>query len=157
MVSKLYSNIYVAKLWNRFNLPDVVTTEFGWRTTQLTRPMLIQRVHDWLRGDPKTRDEGLVRELRTMEYDEQGTPRARGKNKDDRVFSLGLALQGRYEQLIEPDRQPAQQGGLDHSSQRAWKHAQATLEGLRHGKRLDSGDVPGRSGGDRPRPCPKWV
>lgn len=159
VLQRIYSNIYVAKLWNKFKTAELTTTEYGWRTTQLTRPMLIARVHEWIAGDPKTRDEGLVRELRTMEYDDQGVPRGRGRNKDDRVFSLGLALQGRYENLTSNEVDAPRAGGLDPSSARAWVHVQQHVKGVSNDLRVRS---PGGSGGpggggDVCRPCPKWA
>jgi hypothetical protein len=94
-----YPNLYVSKLWNVSN-PNQVGTRLGWFTNESSRAFLIQRIEDWLQGAPKTFDGDLVKELRTMQRDQNGVPRARGRNKDDRVMALGIALQGRYELLF---------------------------------------------------------
>lgn len=94
-----YPNIYENKVWGRAS-DDPITDNYGWRTSLQTRPLLIARIHEAINSRKLfTQDSQLVSELRTMEYDENGTPRARGKNKDDLVIALGLALQGRYEAL----------------------------------------------------------
>jgi hypothetical protein len=92
-----YDNIYVDKNWNKVADVELWGTGLGWATTESSKPFLIQRVHEWLAAGPYTRDRDLVTELRTMQYDEQGRARAKGRDKDDRVIALGLALQGRYE------------------------------------------------------------
>lgn len=93
-----YPRVYRSKVWIHVDR-DVVQDELGWRTSATNRPLLIARVSEWLQHPGMTRDAGLVDELRTMQFDASGTPRARGHNKDDRVFSLALALQGRHELL----------------------------------------------------------
>lgn len=82
----------------------------GFRTDAQTRPILITRVHEVLNSMTLwTRDSELVSELRTMEFDDSGVARARGKNKDDRVLALALALQGRHQAVY-------QTGGLHRES-----------------------------------------
>lgn len=99
-----YSNLYRNKVFNRIG-GDPVSSEHGFRTGPTTRPILISHIHQVLNyGRLFTRDPILVRELRTMEYDESGVERSRGRNKDDLVMAFGLALMGRAESLT---------GGLD--------------------------------------------
>lgn len=91
-----YPSIYRSRQFNVIGAG--LTQEWGWRTTTNTRGILIRNVQDLYGARiPFTRDEQLVEELRTMQYDERGTPRAKGKDKDDLVFALALALQGRNE------------------------------------------------------------
>lgn len=103
-----YHNVYRSKVWNQVD-SDGLGHEFGWRTTETTRPILISRVHELL-GHPNSShwavDPVLVDQLRIMQYDKNGKPRARGREKDDLVFALALALQGRFEK---------QNGSLDRS------------------------------------------
>lgn len=100
-----YDNLYRTTAFNVLDR-DPYAPQWGFRTDAHTRPILITRVHEVLNtGTLFTRDADLISELRTMEFDDSGVARARGKNKDDRVLALALALQGRY-QCIN------QQGGL---------------------------------------------
>jgi hypothetical protein len=92
-----YQPLYRSKLVNRVDL-DPLGTEWGFRTTMHTRVLLIAQIQSLINyGQLFTKDANLVKEIRTMEYDESGTPRGRGRNKDDRVMALGLALIGRSE------------------------------------------------------------
>ena len=85
---------------------------WGWNTTSASRPRLLARVEEAINADPHcTRDHDLIRELRTMEIDENGIARAKHPNKDDRVLAYGMALMGRWESLnglldAEPGDQP---------------------------------------------------
>jgi len=94
-----YPNIYRTRMFNVLDR-DPFGSQFGWRTDQHTRSLLIARIHEALNnGKLFTRDQRLIGELRTMEFDDQGVPRARGNDKDDCVLALGMALQGRAESL----------------------------------------------------------
>ncbi len=125
-----YPNIYRAKVYNQID-SDPLSSQLGWRTTALTKPILIGRLQEILHsGELFTRDEALISELRTMEFDEQGRAAARGRNKDDRVIALALAYQARYEMLHgildkaaerAPDR-------LSPSDRRVWDKVQEMKE-----------------------------
>lgn len=94
-----YPNLYRTRLFNVYDR-DLHVAQWGWRTTADSRQMLVSRINEAVNpGRLFTRDRGLISELRTMEFDDQGNPRARGKNKDDRVLAFGMALQGRFERL----------------------------------------------------------
>lgn len=91
-----YDNIYRSQAFNVLDR-DPFNPQFGFRTDAVTRKILMLRVHEMLNSNKLfTRDRRLAAELRTMEFDDQGTERARGSNKDDCVLALALALQGRY-------------------------------------------------------------
>ncbi len=94
-----YPNIYVSKLFGVERDMSIDNVAYGFRTTASTRPILINHIHRAVGSGLKTRDRGLARELRTMEFDDNGVARSRGRNKDDRVLALGLALQGVSELL----------------------------------------------------------
>lgn len=94
-----YPNIYRSTAFNVMDR-DPLAPSWGFRTDAHTRPILITRVHEVVNSSQLwTRDAELVSELRTMEFDDAGVPRARGRNKDDRVFALALALQGRHQSI----------------------------------------------------------
>lgn len=153
-----YPNIYRAKLWNRAQINDWVRQEFGWRTNDITRGVLMTRIMEWVRHSPYTRDEVLVTELRTMEMDEQGRPRARGRNKDDTVLALGMALQGRFELLfgkVAPEVSKADPlPGYDRAVwDRVHKQQKEGSDARRLGHSLGSSRL---SSLPRPRPLPRW-
>lgn len=94
-----YPNVYQTRIFNS-SAKDPWIPQWGWRTTVDTRQLLVSRINEAVNpGRLFTRDRTLIAELRTMEFDDNGTPRARGKNKDDNVLALGMALQGRFERL----------------------------------------------------------
>lgn len=112
----LYPEVYVSRL---FGVEDRVEGQiaYGWRTTQQTRAILMNRIEEQVRLGLDTRDEILVRELRTMQFDQMGVPRAMGNDKDDTVLALGMALQGRHDVLVgatSRDEAPRQPNGPDH-------------------------------------------
>jgi hypothetical protein len=75
-----------------------------------------------------------------MQIDETGVPTAKGKDKDDRVIALGLALQGRFEllygTLTESDDKLSHLPALD---KQTWDHVHKQIEKqeeARHGNRV---------------------
>lgn len=99
LVNMEYPSIYQSKLMNFINT-DGTQDQFGWRTTVQSRPILINALHQAVATKlPFTCDQATIGEMRTMEFDDQGTARGRGRNKDDRVMALALALVGRVELL----------------------------------------------------------
>lgn len=95
-----YQPLYRSKLFNRVDIDDPLGTEWGWRTSESTRAILMAQIQQAVNyGTLFTRDQHLMDELRTLQYDEQGKPRGIGRDKDDRVFALGLALMGRSDHL----------------------------------------------------------
>ena len=98
LVAKIkYPKVYRARQYAVMENPGLATN-YGWRTLPQTREHLMNRITEALaEGNLFTRDGRLIGELRSMERDPNGNPRAMGNNKDDRVFALALALQGRYD------------------------------------------------------------
>lgn len=142
-----YPHLYRSTAFNVMDR-DPMAPAWGFRTDAHTRPILMTRVHEVVNtGTLWTRDAELISELRTMEFDDNGTPRARGKNKDDRVFALALALQGRH-QLVN------QTGGLHGHvtnrpktyDERVWQQVSERIE---HGSNRHHGPRPGWSRGIR--------
>jgi hypothetical protein len=139
-----YDNIYRSQLVNMVDV-DPLLPRFGWQTTPSSRKILIMHISVALMESRLwTRDSMLVRELRTMEFDDQGNERSRGTNKDDLVFALALALEGRHRTLgLSPaDRQPKLPPDRAYDS-RVWNHVKRRLEANQHGSNRST---PGRSG-----------
>lgn len=91
-----YPNIYRSQMFNVLDM-DPMQPKLGFQTNEVSRQQLIGQIHATLNdGRLWTRDRKLAAELRTMEFDDQGKPRGRGRNKDDLVFAYGLAAIGRY-------------------------------------------------------------
>jgi len=94
-----YPRVYQRNIYNRVDGVQE-SQEWGFMTTQTTRPLLVSKLQAAVSdGTLRTHDTELIDEMRTMEFDEKGVARARGRNKDDRVIALGLALHGRSEIL----------------------------------------------------------
>lgn len=151
-----YPNLYRSRLFNKIDI-DPLGHEFGWRTTESTRKLILARIMELVNvGQLFTRDTNLIEELRTMEYDENGVPRGRGRNKDDRVMAMAMALQGRYEQLagtvISDDRQKRSPYSPD--DQAIWSLVKQQQKRRIHAGRVDHLGR-GIVRGPRPRPLPR--
>lgn len=67
----------------------------GWKTTKLTRPLMIDDLGQALREDSITvHSKEIVNEMTTFIYDKQNNPTAQSGSHDDGIFSLGIAFQG---------------------------------------------------------------
>lgn len=88
-----YPNTYVARQVNT-RRDGAVTSRWGWWTTKVTRPILLDELAEALRNGwldincPET-----IREMFTFILDERGIPRAIDGRHDDRVMSLGITYQ----------------------------------------------------------------
>lgn len=139
----LYPNIYRSRMFNVMDM-DPLKPSHGWRTDQHNRKILMLRVHEALAsGQQITKCSSMLSELRTMEFDDQGVERGRGKNKDDQVLALALALQGRYESLAGGARDEGSDRPRDYES-RVWD---VVLE--KQQRQAERGNL--RSGGVAPR------
>lgn len=129
-----YQPLYRSKLVNRIDI-DPLGTEWGFRTTMHTRVLLIAQIQTLINyGQLFTRDVNLVKEIRTMEFDESGTPRGRGRNKDDRVMALGLALIGRSELMngtLGGSYSGGQKSRLSADDQMTWERVKAQQKRIR--------------------------
>lgn len=145
-----YPNLYRTRLFNVYDR-DMHVAQWGWRTTADSRQMLVSRINEAVhQGNAFTRDRGLIGELRTMEFDDQGNPRARGKNKDDRVLAFGMALQGRFERLGGLQEEPEKKNDKRAYDDQVHARIEQKLEERHHagvGNRLrDRGLRPGWRG-----------
>lgn len=110
-----YSNLYRSAHYGNVRHDDK-EIEFGWRTNDVLRPLLIARVHALRESGWMTRDPVLTKQLGTMQYDENGKARAKGHDKDDLVLALAIGLQARHESLsgmLAPPPEPRTPGPDD--------------------------------------------
>jgi len=125
-----YPNIYRARYFNALNR-DPLAPNLGFRTDKITRAYLMSLITAIMDSNTLfTRDKGLISEIRTMEFDDQGNERARGKNKDDQVFALALALEGRSQMLVDKPHTAKLPTLTDEQAyaRRVWQHVQQETE-----------------------------
>jgi len=128
-----YDNLYRSTMLNVLDL-DPLLPKFGFQTNRSTRPLLMAHIGEALAEGLYTRDERLIGELRTMEFDDQGIERARGKNHDDCVLALGLALRGRALALPILPRYRADKKAPDRAYEaRVWDKVKRKSEERQHG------------------------
>lgn len=115
------------RIWRRRDLNKTTSrtsVEYGWKTSRVTKPLLIDTLAQALTDGITVRSDGLLRELTTYTRDDKGA--MSGSPFDDRVISAALAAHGlafafapEYEptrditgtlewwESMIPDRQPA--------------------------------------------------
>ncbi len=81
----------------------------GYRTTQVTKPLMIDELQAALRGPMLLEDEETIGELRTFTRDERG--RMSGSPYDDQTISLAIANQ-MLKHVFLPEYEPENQGPL---------------------------------------------
>lgn len=93
-MEKLYSNIYSEK--SKAKLEGVEESRrMGWYTNILTRPQLVDGISQAVREDSIiVYDSDIIDEMTTFIINTKGKAEAQHGCKDDRVMSLGLAIQG---------------------------------------------------------------
>lgn len=150
-----YPRIYRTRVINNINADDPLGNEWGWRTTVATRPILVARIQETLTyGRLHTRDIELVKEMSRFQYDEQGVPRARGRDKDDRVIALGLALVGRADLLygaLDLSRGEGRMSRLSNDDRAMWGRVKAMQKKTQDARNRSSGSGPGARFSSLPR------
>lgn len=103
----------IDRLINIIGYPNVFSEQMGDGDAQfgfftegsVNRGRLIMRIEELVNNRRlPTRDEKLLDELRVMQIDPMGKPRAMGGDHDDIVMALGLALIGRQARLSGKER-----------------------------------------------------
>jgi len=89
LAQKKYHPIYMER--SAKYKKSVPTDVLGFRTTQVTKPLMIDELNEALRSSMDLRDEKTIAELRTFTRDEKG--RMSGSPFDDRTISLAIANQ----------------------------------------------------------------
>lgn len=89
-----YINLYADK--SQEELQGVTESrKMGWYTNSLSRQILVDEIARFVREDIiSIPDDDTVDEMTTFIVGRTGTPKGQGGCKDDRVFALGLAIQG---------------------------------------------------------------
>lgn len=90
----IYPNIYFRPA--KFETLGMITTDrMGWRTTPVTRPLLINELARAMRnGDITIHSKNTLDEMLVYVYNDNGDMVASGGLHDDSIFSSGIALQG---------------------------------------------------------------
>lgn len=92
-----YPNMYVREKEDRFT--HNTTEQFGFRTTAITRPLIINLVRDVIRDHITTiKDRIMLQECITFVINEKGRAEALNGKHDDGVMSYGIALYIRGQQ-----------------------------------------------------------
>ena len=87
-----YWNLYFAKIYDRFT--DSITKKLGWQTTNKTKPMMIDKLAEFVRDfHIGIKSKTTVQELLTYIIEENGSTNAQQGCHDDTVMSLAIALQ----------------------------------------------------------------
>ena len=87
-----YWNLYFAKIYDRFT--DSITQKLGWQTTSKTKPMMIDKLAEFVRDfHIGIKDKTTISELLTYIIEENGSTNAQQGCHDDCVMSLAIALQ----------------------------------------------------------------
>ena len=100
-----YGNIWRRKQPNTIN--NTFTSEFGYKTTRNTKPLIIEELHKGLRDGMIIHSERTKQELLNYVRDEHG--RTGGSPYDDAVMALALANYGRAF-VFEPEYMPEDEG-----------------------------------------------
>jgi hypothetical protein len=87
-----YWNLYFAKIYDRFT--DSITQKLGWQTTSKTKPMMIDKLAEFVRDfHIGIKSKVTIQELLTYIIEENGSTNAQTGCHDDCVMSLAIALQ----------------------------------------------------------------
>ena len=87
-----YWNIYYQKIYDR--MTENITTKLGWTTTSRTKPLLIDKLSEFIREMYiGIFSETIIGELFTYVIDESGKTNAQQGCFDDTVIALGIMLQ----------------------------------------------------------------
>ena len=89
---KDYYNIFFTKTYDKLN--DTITQKIGWRTDQRTKPLMIDKLAEWVReGWLGIKDIDLVNELLTYVIEDNGSTNAQNGCHDDCVMAIAITLQ----------------------------------------------------------------
>ena len=128
-----YKNIYQPKVGTMVGqmagTPDYLgIRSMGWVTTKATKPILVAAIHEALANGNRIPSMDLIRELKTIEFDQNGRIGAPQGGHDDQMMSYGIALVvrgdylgGRASKQDEVSRLPAEDAKI-------WRLAQLAEE-----------------------------
>ena len=94
-----FNDVFKLEVTNLFMMPKydavggTMTYNKGWRTTSMSRPMLVSGIKEWLIEEAGWCDARCTREMITFVHDKVGKPVAKGGCHDDEVIALGICIQ----------------------------------------------------------------
>ena len=126
-LKKIYHNIYHRKSFDRS--ANEWKEQIGWQTNLKSKPLLITNLAKALRDGLDIFSHGIVDELMTFIFNDNGTMSAAEGKNDDRVISTALAVQGYLEsdKTIPKPKEKADPYSLEYYEQQA-EHAQMLRE-----------------------------
>ena len=87
-----YTNIYYSKLHDKAT--DVVTQKIGWTTTSKTKPLMIDKLAEYIRERYiGVKDKDFISEALTYVIEDNGSTNAQEGCHDDCVMAMAIALQ----------------------------------------------------------------
>lgn len=90
--NKDYYNIFFSKTYDK--ITDVITQKIGWETTPRTKPMMIDKLAEYIREHYlQTYDDMFVSEAVTYMIEDNGATNAQEGCYDDCVMAMGILLQ----------------------------------------------------------------
>lgn len=91
---KFYPNMYVRP--KKFDVPGLDMSQYlGWKTTQSTRPMMIDDFHTAIRNQEMiVRSKEILDEMMVFVFNKNMKPVAEEGWHDDTIFAAGIAVQG---------------------------------------------------------------
>ena len=95
-----YWNIYHSKIFDKFS--DDVTTKMGWSTTIRTKPLMIDKLAEYVReGYLGIPSDAIIGEMFTYVIEDNGKTNAQPGCHDDTVMAAGILLQLMLENMGE--------------------------------------------------------
>lgn len=119
-----YSNLYQPRVkpMGDVGVPDYLGIKsMGWVTTKATKPILVAAIHEALADGAWIPSRDLLRELRTIEFDENGRIGAPQGGHDDQVMSYGIALVVRQDFLGGRAGKSEELSRLDPDDAKIWR------------------------------------
>ena len=93
-----YYNLFYTKSYDRVN--DVISKKLGWSTTKKTKPLMIDRLAEYIRERHLgIYDKDIITECYTYVIDEKGLTNAQEGKHDDCVIATGIALMAFLEEV----------------------------------------------------------
>ena len=87
-----YWNIFFTKTYDK--IADTVTQKIGWSTTSRTKPLMINKLAEFIRNKwIGIKDKILIQEMFTYVIDDKGSTNAQDGCHDDTVMALAILLQ----------------------------------------------------------------
>lgn len=97
-----YFNIYYRKTFDKTS--NEWKESIGWKTDMRTKHLMVDQLDQALRSNLQVPSHGIIDELFSFVYNDDGTTTASQGKHDDRVIGLALAVQGWKESIAEKEK-----------------------------------------------------